>query len=478
MRRSMLLYLTVILAGCVQPEKTLSDSPFFNDFAYDESDAIPNDLPLPDVGINQRPVLGVKKVLVSVVHWQDGDTLNYPLIEKHTLSDDPDSLRSYILAASQGKLTLNGQVISYTSGPRPDICKSGTPMPMALATSEGDKAARANGLDPDNFDFLINLIDCGGNASANRPGRTIGVYGQSLSPHVYKHEFGHNLGYAHGSTYTKCAKNGETVKAPAGCTTIGYGDTGDPVSGSGTLYPAFNRWYSGWLDEAQATTIKTTGLYRLGVLGDSNPQLYLIDRPGNGARTRNFLALEYRKPTAFDNFPPNDNRVTGVWARFSTLVYYSSYMINTQLDGTPETATTADPTLQSGRTLVDEDAKIKVKVCSTDANGASIAVSVEGESLPDCDTPFISAPQQDWVTGPLPMFSGSTSVPNATITVISFGNPAKVLATSKADELGRWSVRANKELDTWRTISIQAGQALNGQPAKWSEGRSFHVIER
>jgi hypothetical protein len=475
MRRSILFYLSIILAGCAQPESVLLNSPPFNDFEYHENDAIPNDLPLPDAGINQRPVVGVKTVLVSVVHWQDGDTLNDPLIEKHTLSDDPDSLRSYILSASQGKLILNGQVISHTSGPRPDICKSGTPMPMSLATSEGDKAARANGLDPANFDFLINLIDCGGSASAYRPGRTIGVYGQSGSPHVYKHEFGHNLGYAHSNTYTKCAKEGETVNAPAGCTTIGYGDTGDSVSGGRTLYPAFNRWYSGWLDEMQATTIKSTGLYRLGVLGSSNPQLYLIERPGNGTRTRNYLSLEYRKPTVFDNFPPDDNRVTGVWARFSTLVYYSSYMINTQLDGTPETATTADPTLQPGRTVVDEDAKIKVKVCSADTNGASIAVSVGEETLPDCYTPHISTPLQGAVTGPFPIFSGRSLSPGNTVTVISFDNPDDVLATAKVDALGNWSARSSKEL-RMGTRWVQAGESLQGRPTKWGEGRSFRVI--
>jgi hypothetical protein len=472
----MLFFLSITLAGCMLSE-TPSNSPPFKDFEYGESDAIPNELPLPNEGINQRPVTGVKTVLVSVVHWQDGDSLNDPLIEKHTLSDDPDSLRSYILAASQGKLTLNGQVITYTSGPRPEICKSGTPMPMSLATSEGDKAARANGLDPAKFDFLINLIDCGGAGSALQPGRIIGVYGQSLSPHVYKHEFGHSLGYAHGSTYIKCPKDGETVSAPEGCTTVGYGDTGDSVSGGGTLYPAFNRWYSGWLDEVQATTIKTTGLYRLGVLGSGNPQLYLIERPGNGARTRNYLSLEYRKPTTFDNFPPEDNRVTGVWARYSTLVYYSSYMVNAQLDGTPETATTSDPTLQPVRTLVDDDAKIKVRVCSTETTGASIAVSVDGETLPACETPLISSPLQGAVTGPFPIFSGRSLLPGATVTVISNGNPGDVLATTMVDALGHWSVRSNKELRRG-TRWIQAGESLQGLPSKWSEGRSFHVIDR
>lgn len=411
MRPSVLFYTlctSLMLAGCSLPDGLSTDQLVDNSFNYNEQDFVPNDDPLPD-GINQRPIVGVKKVLVSVIHWQDGDTLNKPLIEKHTISTDPDSLRSYILAASLGKLTLDGQVISFTSGPRPDTCKSGGNK-SSLAAAEGVKAAQANGLDPSSFDYLINVIDCGGGGSAVQPGRVMGIYGQAGSPHVYKHEFGHNLGYAHGNTYTRCPKNSETVSAPTDCHTVGFGDTGDSVSGGGTLYPAFNRWYSGWLDASQAVTIKSTGIYSLGALGTSGPQLYLIERPGNGTRTRNFLSLEFRRPTFFDNFSPNDNRVTGVWARFSTLVYYSSYMINTQLDGTPETATTADPTLQPGRTLVDDAAGITVHVCATTSSDTEklISVGINGEKPPSCSssTPVLLTPKNGAIVDQNSLFSG------------------------------------------------------------------------
>ena len=390
MPRTLPFVVALVLTGCSQSDGPVSKTPPFNDFAYEERDAIHDDVPLPREGVHQRPILGLKKVLVSVVHWQDGDSLNDSLIQKHTLSRDPDSLRSYILAASLGKLTLDGTMISSTSGPRPDLCKSGSPFPMSLALAEGEKAARTAGLDPDNFDYLINVIDCGGGAAAFTPGRIMGVYGQSETSHVYKHEFGHNLGYAHGATYERCPRHEGTVKTPQGCTETGYGDTGDTVSGGETLYPAYNRWWSGWLDETQAVTIAHTGLYRLGVLGHSDPQLFLINVPA-GPGTVTHLTLEYRKPTPYDNFPPIDNRVTGVWVRYSSKVYSSSKMVNRQVDATPQTSATTDPTLQPGRTLKDDTAGITVHVCDAPLSdsGISIAVGVKGEKPPTCASELV-----------------------------------------------------------------------------------------
>jgi hypothetical protein len=377
-----LICIPLILAGCTPHNGDDPPKKPVDEYAHDARDVIPNDVPLPDPRSGQRPVVGVKKMLVSVIHWQDGDILNDSLIETDTVSNNPNSLRSFLLAASNGKLTLDGKIISHTSGPRPDLCKSGSPYPISLATDEGAKAARAKGLDPDSFDYLINVIDCGGYASAFMPGRIMGVYGQSGGPNVYWHEFGHNLGYDHGFTYTTCRSVGETVHAPGvPCTTVPYGDSGDTVSGPGTLYPANNRWYSGWLDNSEATVIDRTGNYHLNVLGKGAPQLYLINRAGLQPPQ---LALEYRKPNPLENFPPDDNRVNGVWVRYTTM---EGSLLITQLDGTPETASTMDPTLVPGKILKDEIAGITIKVCDTSDIGAYIAVSVNNEAIPSCAPP-------------------------------------------------------------------------------------------
>lgn len=438
-----LLGVPFVMAGCTPYIEAVPTSKSFDEYVYDEKDAIPNDIPLPDARSPQRPVIGVKKVLVSVIHWQDGDPLNDSMIQLHTVSSDPNSLSSYIRVASGGKLTLDGRMISYTSGPRPITCKKGSPLPIDLATAEGEKAARASGLDPASFDYLINVIDCGGNASADLPGRIMGVYHQAGDPHVYKHEFGHNLGYAHGSTFTQCPREGHSVSAPTGCTVIEYGDTGDSVSGGRTLYPANNRLYSGWLDNSQAAVIGKTGLYRLGVLGVMGPQLYLIDRPGLNPSQ---IALEYRKTTPYDIFPPDDNRVNGVWVRYTTM---AGSLVNTQLDGTPETTSTADPTLLPGRTLVDPAAVIHV--CSTDLAGATITATFNGEARASCtpalSKPTVEMPSAGQQTGFRPIVSG-TGMPGTTVRIEKMRGSTfnGVVGSAIVGADGKWSAQLDREL--------------------------------
>ena len=442
MRKTVMLCMTSILAGCVQPNGQSTDPVTESEFVYDERDVIATDIPLPKQGVNQRPVVGEKKILVSVINWKDEAILNPDVTFTNTLSTDPTSLRTYILAASGGKLTLSGQVISHTAERvRPEECKSGTSSyPMALAKEMGVEAAKKNNVNPEDFDYIFNVISCRGAANANLGGRYMGVYGQG-SPHVYRHEFGHNLGYDHGSTYTKCPKNGDTVTAPNGCSTTFLGDTGDTVSGGGTLYPAFNRWYSGWLNPKQVATIKSTGLYRLGVLGGSGPQLYLVEQPSDGARTQNYLSLEYRKPTNFDNFPATDNRVMGVWARFSTVVYYNSKIINYQLDATPETATTTDPTLISHKIFADNTNGTTIKTCTVSDHGATVAIAFQNEPMPSCNPGLLPAPTIELpVVGappqPKPVVVSGKSLPGALIIVRLAG--AESLASTSADTTGAW----------------------------------------
>jgi hypothetical protein len=432
-----------------------------------DNDAVLTETPLPEAGVNQRPVVGEKTVLLIATHWQDSKEIDMQKLYADTASEQPGSLGDYIRQASMGKLTLKWTTVTV---------RITTPYPgWSNSYKEAAEEALKQGYDHEKYDYLMVIENGPGGGQAWMPGRTLIVRGQYGGHYLWAHEFGHNLGFNHGNTYTKCPKDNETVFAPDQCVVVpakpgSDTDTGDPVSQGRGLYPANNRWYAGWLDDSQVAVIERSGLYRLGVLGQSGTQLYLINRTGLTPRQ---IALEYRKPTHYDNFPPTDNRANGVWVRYTTM---GSIVNNVQLDATPETTTTTDPTLQPIRTLVDDDAKIKVRVCSTDAASASIAVSVGGEILPACEAPHISSPLQDAVTGAFPIFSGRSSLPGATVTIISIGNPGDVLATTKVDVLGHWSVRSSKELRRG-TRWIQAGESLQGLPDKWSEGRSFHVID-
>ncbi|WP_460117625.1 metallopeptidase domain-containing protein [Pseudomonas sp. S2_C03] len=463
------LYTTLILTGCIHVDRPPLPE---TEFTYDERDFIPSDVPLPKPEVNQRPNVGTKTMLVTVTHWQDGSLLNYELVKKHTLSPDPDSLQSYVSAASGGKMTLTGQVIQHTSGPMPEICKTGSPMPINLAAEEGHKAARANGLDADTFDFVISVIQCGGNASAWKPGRFIGVYGQPGSPHVYKHEFGHSLGYSHGTTFTQCPRAGDTVTAPTGCTPISYGDTGDSVSGGGTLYPANNRWYSAWLDNAQTAVITQSGLYRLTKLGAPGAQLYLINRPGLKPAQ---LAMEFRAPTPFDHFPVDDNRVNGVWIRYTTM---AASVDNTQVDGTPETSSTADPTFVGGKRFRDDETGTTIEVCSAINSGAVVAVSV-GSTLTRCasalSAPTIRVPAAGAAPVSSPVVFSGTSRPGALINLsyrVAGSSNWKDIKVS-ADAHGNWAATL-PELISGK-YNAQAWQTM-GSSASLATFRNFEVV--
>lgn len=425
-------FLHVALAGCSHQPSDVVDSDGL------ENDEIAQEIDSPAAGsVLTAPVTGVKSMLVTVTHWQGEHILDKAEVEKHTLSTDPDSFRSYILAASGGKLTLNGVVVESTSGPNPGGCG-----PSAVL-AEGLKTAAANGLKIEDFDYQIHIALCGSGAIAHVPGNFMVVLGKPGSAHVYIHEFGHNLGYHHGSTYIRCPFDGVTIKAPNGCTLVGYGDTGDSVSGGGALYPAVNRWHSGWLDDKQAVTISRTGLYSLGVLGREGPQLYMVKIPeGNSIGSSHaMLSLEYRKPTRFDNFSDTDNRVNGVWMRYSR---DAGNVLNVQIDATPETATTSDPTLQVGRVFEDDSGKVKVRVCSVGAQEAIIGVALNGADFPYCTTtvpaPVIDVPADGQQTGFKPIFAGS-SWPGARIVVTTTDDPPEAVGATVADGHGKWSVQ-------------------------------------
>lgn len=416
--------------------------------------------------MGKRPITGTQNVLLVVGHWSGQPGLIPDKVREQTFSTHWDSLRSYILAASGNKLKLEGTQIEADFGPAPEKCSA------SGSLAAGRAAALEQNIDPAAYQYLFVAVPCGGGAVATVPGNWLWVKGQPGSPHVWKHEFGHNLGYHHGSTYSRCPVANNVIQAPEHCTVIAYGDTGDSVSGGGTLYPASNRWFSGWLDDSQAAVIKHTGLYRLGVLGQEGPQLYLINRP----TAPNQIALEYRQPTPFDNFSPDDNRVTGVWIRYTSM---NGSVHNVQLDATPETLISTDPTLQPGHVLEDATAKVKVAVCTADKSGATLAVALNGARLPYCTTtvpaPALKAPASYAKTGLKPVIAG-TSWPGARILVTSNETPAQPLGETVADAQGKWSLQPAKNLDLG-THGVKAQQIFGPKTSVATPERIFDVVD-
>ncbi|MFW0759142.1 transposase [Pseudomonas sp. H11T01] len=433
-----------------------------------DDDAIPTNAALPLAGVNQRPVVGIKTALLVAARWRGDRELDMQSLYASSFSEQPRSLSDYLLKASGGRLILKGTTI------KAEFAEPAPSGGFYDEIREAQKAARAQGIEPNDYDYFFVVHNNGvGGAQGQMPGNKIVLRDQPYAGHyLWAHEFGHNLGFSHESTfgglfdtYINCPLRGSEVSALTGCGTKRYGDTGDPVQGSNgiqSLYPANNRWYAGWLDQSQAAVVNSTGLYGLGVLGGAGPQLYLINRGANAAPQQ--IALELRQPSPpYDNFAATDNRVTGVWARYTTM---GGRVDNVQLDGTPETATTTDPTLQPGRILKDEAARISVKVCKANNLGSVVAVAVNGETLPECSSvpakPRILTPQDGDVTDRTLVISG-TSRPGALVAGFIHNTQDAELLNTYADAWGDWSVKTKMLPSGKYEVKVKQGM-VTGSP--------------
>lgn len=466
MKLSAALLLSCLIAttmACVSTQDVVDD------------DAIPTNTPLPKAGVNQRPVVGEKTVLLVATHWLDSKEVDMQKLYADTASEEPGSYSDYLKQSSMGKLTLKWTTISVR------IDKP-YPQNFSGALRDAEEAALKQGYDQKSYDYFFVLENSVGGGEAYMPGRSLIVRGQYKGHHrgghyIWAHEFGHNLGFNHGETYTKCPKDNDTIFAPDQCEinpAIPATDTGDPVSQGRGLYPANYRWYAGWLDNSQVAVIERSGLYRLGVLGQSGPQLYLINRTGLTPRQ---VALEYRKPTHYDNFPPTDNRANGVWVRYTTM---GGTVKNFQLDGTPETTTTTDPALLPGKTLKDQHAGITISVCTASPDGATVAVAVNGEAVPTCSTvvlspPVVQIPTVGAPAAPNPVVFSGTSRPGAIIQFLyraDGGTTWTSIPETIADAKGDWRILLpTLEAGQYESITRQ----LIGKSASPYKSRDFKV---
>ncbi len=218
--------------------------------------------------------------------------------------------------------------------------------------------------------------------------------------------------------------------------------------------------------------ITQSGLYRLTKLGAPGAQLYLINRPGLKPAQ---LAMEFRAPTPFDHFPVDDNRVNGVWIRYTTM---AASVDNTQVDGTPETSSTADPTFVGGKRFRDDETGTTIEVCSATNSGAVVAVSV-GSTLTRCasalSAPTIRVPAAGAAPVSSPVVFSGTSRPGALINLsyrVAGSSNWKDIKVS-ADAHGNWAATL-PELISGK-YNAQAWQTM-GSSASLATFRNFEVV--
>ncbi|MFJ4351445.1 hypothetical protein ACIPZ5_11110 [Pseudomonas sp. NPDC089428] len=425
----------------------------------------------------QHPLRGLQRVLLVIGHWDNGETTDPDVQWSQLFGEDPESLKSWVKASSEGQLELqpvsvpasireagtaaaagNAQMLIANFGKRPPGNCDYSDM-----LSRAREAATEAGIQTSAYDFLFVAVKCQGGALADVPGRTIVTFGQGGSPHVWRHEFGHNLGTSHPGMYYDCPLIEGIIQAPDHCTVRSTYDPGDPTGGGITYYPAVTRMFADWLDKSRFAALTGTGLYRLANLGDAGPQLYLYRKPSD----KRFITFEYRR----DDETPEKS---GIWVRYSAI---GGSIKSTLLNARPKANARdqAAPQFTAGQLFEDKVAQLKVKVCTTD-DAATLAVAMNSAELPACNkiaAPALLTPAPGGISTTYPVFSG-TGIPGAEIKVVKSQAPETVIATTQVDAHGNWSVLPYSELPQGG-YSVSVRQHIEDAASSWSPNVAFTI---
>jgi len=324
-----------------------------------------------------RPTIGKKTVLLMATHYNGATPAAPDPIRKAVFGDGDDyqSLAHYLKLSSHGRLTIQGDFLTNINlGNRPASCST----PNIL--DKARKAARENGVEPDNYDYLfvdISRSNCNWSGISNAPANWVISNGTGHKYWMWSHEFGHAIGYEHTKTLRNCPMQNGIVQLDGGCKTGAGDDPTDTLGGGGgRLYPVNYQHFSTWLGDADVPTIEKSGTYTLGPLWQTGGTPGYKIRRTDGS----YLFLEFRQPQAgFDDWPSNSPFVNGVIVRIAN--YSVPSMTNQLVDTTPTSKQgMKDAPLMPGRSLFDTRSNKKITVVSVSPTGAVIEIE-DGTSV-------------------------------------------------------------------------------------------------
>lgn len=256
------------------------------------------------------------------------------------------------------------------------------------------------------------------------------------------HEFGHNLGLLHASSY-QCTSAGRIVTISATCSMADtYGDLydvmGDQVGEH--LLSNNHKIQLGFIPAAKVQTVTASANYTLAS-SDLNPtatpypQSLRIAVPNSNPS--HFYELEFRSPsgTTFDNFPGTSDVVNGITIRMNPVAITSGAAVTRLLDANPSTTTFGDSAFIR-QTFYDSLNQIRVIPVSRSATTAVVNISLRGITVPlpagdnitplvNLTSPTINSSSAIGTTIPL----AASAVDNIGITSVQFLDGTKVLGT-------------------------------------------------
>ena len=317
---------------------------------------------------------GVKTVAVLLINFTDDTRQPWTTTQaRDVLFDGSASVNTYYQDASDGQISLSGEVFGYVT-----VTKDNVGCDWSQWAVDARSSAIAAGIPLGNYTHTVyawpRTTLCGWAGLGYMPGTKSYIDGY-LDTRVVGHELGHNFGVHHASTMACTDSTGAPSQLSGTCSSNEYGDPYTIMGSSNRLHNNWQRAQLGW--NMNTTTASTTGSFTLAP-ADAGSGIRLLRVPrGNGT----FLNLEFRQPTGvFDTFSVSDPVTQGVSIRVAPEI--NSILQSQLIDATPTSPTSfGDSSLRAGRSLTDPINGVTISVLSVSAAGAEVSVNYDADTV-------------------------------------------------------------------------------------------------
>ncbi|MFH1404858.1 MAG: hypothetical protein ABIH21_02050 [Patescibacteria group bacterium] len=300
-----------------------------------------------------------------------------------------DSVKAYYEEISFGQQTFsgfndpeNGDVYGWYTVPMNNTSCDDSLNAMADMANE---LAAQDGFDESNYDFVVYGVSqnalCSASGASGGPGSKI-LFNLTYYFNIgtVAHEFGHNFGLGHASTYSCVDEQGARVVYSNACTLGEYGDIFSSM-GNSQLRRHFNASQKksvGWLTNENVIDVSQSGDYLITPIEELSDGYQLIRVPkeyNDEGIAVSYYTIDYRQPYGFDDFSSSDPVVNGVLIRIEDNVgdHLQTYL----LDSTAQASYTfEDSAFLVGDKFIEPNGHFEVEVIDANSDYAEVRIEL------------------------------------------------------------------------------------------------------